>query len=334
MSTLTREELRRQLKSGKLHPLYLLYGPEEYLREKAARAIADSALNGAPLREFNESRFDLAVADIQHALASAYELPVMGSRRVVHIANFSRLREADEEALGRYLVQPAETAVVIFTADDLDKRKRLSKLLLERCAAVEFPILNDMELAQWARGRLKELGATVDERTLHHIIELVGPHVRRLAIELEKLATAALPQGQITIDLVEALTDRSRELSNFELTDHLIRRDKKRALMTLRHLLADGAEPVMLLGLIASNYHRLALAKELMARGAPTSEVFRVVALPFSKREEFLATARRTDARVFARAIERIAAADLAIKTSQATPQLQLEMLICELSNL
>ncbi|MER3429310.1 MAG: DNA polymerase III subunit delta [Pyrinomonas sp.] len=332
MSLLTREELRRELKSGRLAPLYLLYGPEEYLRERAARAISDLALADSPVRDFNESKFDLAADDVQQAIATAQELPMLGGRRVVFMTNFARLREADEAALSRYIVHPAESSVVIFVADDIDKRKRLSKLLLERCVAVEFAPLKDDESVQWARARLKELGALADDRTLHHIVALVGPGVRRLAMELEKLATAALPEGQITMEHVEALTDRSRESSNFELADYLVRRDRKRALSILHRLLEDGVEPVMLLGLIANSYHRLALAKELMARGAPTTEVFRVVALPFSKREEFLATARRTDAHALTRALERIAAADLAIKTSQATPQLQLEILVYELT--
>ncbi|MGH9942720.1 MAG: hypothetical protein ACRD9R_10250, partial [Pyrinomonadaceae bacterium] len=95
--------------------------------------------------------------------------------------------------------------------------------------------------------------------------------------------------------------------------------------------LDDGAEPVMLIGLIASNYHRLAVAKELMSAGRPKEEVFRLVPMPFSKREDFLATARRADAGELARRLRRIAAADLAIKTSRATPRLQLEILVCEL---
>jgi DNA polymerase-3 subunit delta len=131
---------------------------------------------------------------------------------------------------------------------------------------------------------------------------------------------------------VDTLVGRSRELSNFELTDRLIAKDRKGALKTLRRLLDDEAEPVMLLGLIASNYHRLALAKELMSAGRPKEEVFRLVPMPFNKREDFLATARRTDSADLARRISRIASADLAIKTSLGTPRLQLELLICELS--
>jgi DNA polymerase III subunit delta len=332
MSTRTREELRRALKSKQLSPLYLLFGPESYLRDRAARAISDAALADAALREFNETSYSLASVDVQQAIAAAEQLPMMAQRRVVRVADFSRLREADEEALMRYLARPVESSVVIFIADELDKRRRLSKQLLEACLSVEFAPLDDRELAVWARARLKELKVETDERTLHQIIALAGPSVRMLSNELDKLATSALSTGFITMEMVDSLVGRSRELSNFELTDHLITRNRQRALQTLARLLDDGAEPLMLIGLIASNYHRLALAKELMSRGAPNQEVFRLVAMPYSKREEFLATARRSDASSLARSLKRIAEADLAIKTSQATPRLQLELLVCELS--
>lgn len=332
MSTSTREDLRKALKAGRIEPLYLLFGAESYLRDMAARVITDTVLNDAPLREFNESSFSLARNDVQQAIAAAEQLPMMTARRVVRVTDFSRLAESDEEALLRYLARPAESSVVIFIADELDKRRKLSKTLLDACVSVEFAPLSDAELATWAKSRLRELKAETDERTLSQIIALTGADVRTLSNELEKLATAALPSSRITMEMTDALVGRSRVLSNFELTDYLIARNRRRALQTLQRLLDDGAEPVMLIGLIAGNFHRLALAKELMTRGAAKEEVFRLVAMPYSKREEFLATARRTDASALVRSIERIAAADLAIKTSQATPRLQLELLVCELS--
>ncbi len=337
MSTLTREELWRELKAGKVGPLYLLFGPEGYLRDAAARRVTDAALKDSPLREFNESSYSLTSADVQQAIAAAEQMPMMGGRRVVRVTDFGKLREADEEALVRYVTRPVESSTVVFVSGDLDKRRKLSKTLMDVCVSVEFAELKDAELTTWARDRLKHLGAHADDRTLRQIVGLVGASVRQLATELEKLATAALPEGVITPELVEALVGRSRELSNFELSDHLIARDRRRALETLRKLLDDGAEPVMLIGLLASNFHRLALAKELMTRGAPEQEVFRVVNMPFSQRKEFLATARRADAGELARRIRRIAEADLAIKTSlggggDRGSRLQLEMLVCELS--
>jgi DNA polymerase-3 subunit delta len=130
------------------------------------------------------------------------------------------------------------------------------------------------------------------------------------------------------------LVPDSRAIDNFTLSDYLLAKNKKYALQTLKKILDDGVEPLMLLGLIAYNFHRLFLAKELMNQGVERKEVARVMKLPYSKQEDFLATARRADAEKLSGIMQRIAETDLAIKTSKGTPRLQIEMLVCELTAL
>jgi DNA polymerase-3 subunit delta len=324
------KDFERALKQGKMEAVYLLFGAETYLRDEAARAISEQALRGTLLREFNESSFSLASGDARSAIASAEQLPMMSEWRVVRLNDFARLDERSEEALLGYLARPAPATILIFIADDIDKRRRLTRALLSG-AAFEFAPLGHGELLAWAKRYLKNLKTEIDQPTLVRVIELVGNEVRALAGELDKLSAAALPSRQITMEMVQALVSRSRELSNFDLTDQLITGEYRRALETLEHLLDDGAEPLMLIGLIASNFRRLALAKELSERGATAGEVFRHVWVPYEKRRRFLTTLDRLDTNALARHIKRIAEADLAIKTSKATPRMQVEMLVCEL---
>lgn len=331
MTSLTRQQLTRSLEEGKIEPLYLTIGPEAYFCAEAGCAITEAALQGTLLREFNETHFSLLSMNARQAVAAAEQLPMMSERRVVTISDFAKLREADEDVLVRYLQNPVPTSVVVFVARDLDKRKKLTKILLDHCTIVEFPAVSDGEAKSWARDYLKKLKIATDERTLGEIVSLVGTDIQTLRSELEKLATAAVDSKRITIDLVDDLIGRSRELSNFDLTDHLIAHNRKRALEILYRLLQDGSEPVMLIGLIASNYHRLAIARDLLARKGKDA-VFQQIRMPWKKQGEFLATLQRSSEADIARGIQRIAAADLAIKTSQATPRLQLEMLVCELA--
>jgi DNA polymerase III subunit delta len=337
MSTLTRTELDRALAAGRVQPLYLLVGCEGYLRDLAAQNIAAAALSGTLLREFNESSFSLLTDSAMAAIAAAEQLPMMSERRVVRIKDFAKLRETDEQIIIRYLERPADSTVMIFIAGDLDKRKTLTKTLLATCAVVEFPAVKDAEAKAWARTRLKELKTTADDRVLSDIVRLVGTNLQTLASELDKLAAATVESRQITAELVDQLIDRSRELSNFDLGDQLIAGDRRRALETLHRLLEDDVAPVMLVGLIASNYHRLALAKELLKRGA-RDEVNRLVYGPPAKRDAFMNTLQRSDARKIARGIQLIAATDLALKTSLGGSgakgaRLQLEVLVCELAS-
>ena len=328
--TLTKTELDRSLLANGLRPLYLLLGNDLYLRKSAAQAITDAALSQTLLRDFNEHSFSLTTDPVKAAIAAAKQLPIMSEKVVIRIRDFAKLREADEDILIDYLNDPSPSTVMIFIADELDKRKKSSKVLLEVCTVAEYSPPKDAGAKIWAKNYFKDLGIAADDKVVNEIVDLVG--TVGLHNELEKLAVAAADTGRITLEMVDALIGRSRELSNFELGDHLMANNRKRALEVLQRLLDDGAEPVMLIGLIAGNYHRLALGKYLFAKGG-REEVFRNISMPPFKRDAYISTLQRSDARKIARGIQLTAAADLAIKTSQATPRLQLEMLVCELSS-
>ena len=150
------KDLSQALKQGKIDPIYFLFGPEAYLRDRAARAITDEALRDTLLCEFNETSFSLLNDDVRSAIAAAEQLPMMSSRRVVRIKDFAKLREDDEEFLLRYVERPVESSVVIFLSSDIDKRKKLAKTLMQG-AAFEFQPLKNNELSMWAKSHLKSL---------------------------------------------------------------------------------------------------------------------------------------------------------------------------------
>jgi len=123
------------------------------------------------LREFNESSFSLLTDSAMAAVAAAETNAHDVEARVVRVKDFAKLRETDEEILIRYLNRPVDSTVLIFVADDLDKRKKLTKGLLASCAVVEFPAVKDAEAKTWARTRLKELKTTADDRVLTEIVK-------------------------------------------------------------------------------------------------------------------------------------------------------------------
>ncbi|MFN6964400.1 MAG: DNA polymerase III subunit delta [Pyrinomonadaceae bacterium] len=344
MPVIKRHDLRNQLKRREIARVYTLFGPETYLRDLAARTIADLSFGEGDLRDFNETEFSLTVdGNLRAALAAAEQLPMMASRRVVRLAdvriaasaNRDTLKEDDEAILSQYLADPSPTAVVVFVADELNGVRKMGKLLRERSVAVEFDRLTDEDLMAWARDEVKKRGAHADEAALRHLIALVGPDVRRLTIEIGKLSTAALPDGVITFELVDRLVLNTREIDNFQLSELLLRGDRERALRTLAKQLDDGAEPVMLVGMLAYHFRRLLMAKEMMDHGQDRAEVAKVLKMRYSDQEPFLAAARRTDARRLKRAVRLLADADIALKTSlgggPSGPRMQIEMLVCRL---
>lgn len=342
----SRENLRNQLKRREIAPVYLLFGPETHLRDIAAKTITDLAFAEGDLRDFNETSFSLNSEDsLKRALAVAEQVPMMASRRVIRITDVrvsatgfrDTITENHEPTLSAYLADPSQHSVVIFIADELNGVRKMGKYLRDKTTAVEFARLDDRQLTEMARTKTKDLDAEIDDAALRQLIGLVGQDVRRLTNEINKLAAAAMPGKTITSSLIKALVPNSRELTNFELTDHLVAGRRAQALATLKKILDDGAEPLALMGLISYNYRRLLMAKDLMSRGADRREVANVVKLRYNDQEPFLAAARRADMHSLTHAIKRLADADLAIKTSRggrgpAGARLQIEMLVCELA--
>ena len=341
----SREDLRNQLRRREIAPVYLLFGPETHLRDIAAKTITDLSFADGDLRDFNETSFSLNTEDnLKSALAAAEQLPMMASRHVIRITDIrisatgfrDTITEDHEPVLSAYLANPSPNSVVIFVADELNGVRKMGKFLRDKTAAVEFARLDDHQLAEWARKEIRDAEAEIDEPTLAFLLARVGPDVRRLTNEINKLAAAALPGKIITSELIEALVANSRELSNFDLTDHLVAGRKSQALAVLQKILDDGAEPLALLGLISYNYRRLLMAKDMMSRGAERGAVAGAVKLRYNDQEPFLAAARRADMRNLTRAIQRLAKADLAIKTSlgggSTGARMQIEMLVSELA--
>src|SRR4029453_957339 len=108
------------------------------LRDSASRAITEVALAGTLLREFNETSFSLLSDDPQAGVAAGGQLAMIVDGRVGRVRDFSKLREAQEEILVGYLGNPAPSSVVIFIADELDKRKKITKFLLTKSPVVIF----------------------------------------------------------------------------------------------------------------------------------------------------------------------------------------------------
>ncbi len=346
MSQITKEELRRNLKARDFAPVYFLFGSELYLRDIAAKTISDLALADSQLREFNETEFSLVGGSDQlgTALAAADQLPMMSGRRVIRILDVritatgakETVKEDDVPSLERYLTNPSPSTVLILLGDEVDKRKKSAKLLLEKAVAVEFESLDDADAIKWLSSKIRDEGFSADEIALRMLVSYAGHDLRLLNSEASKVMTASLPDKVVTAKLIEDLVSPSRELSNFDLVDFILAGNRSRSLQTVRKILDDGGEPLMIIGLLSSNFQRLMTAKEMIRNNMDKGEIARTLRLPYRKQDEFLAVVRRASYEKLTWMMRRLLETDLAIKTSRggggpAGSKMQLEVLVSEL---
>jgi DNA polymerase-3 subunit delta len=105
-------------------------------------------------------------------------------------------------------------------------------------------------------------GKTVDAGAEARLAELVGDDARTLASEVAKLAAYVGDRQEIGAADVEALVTRVAEDPFFALGNAVEERDLARALAVVDRSIADGAHPLLLLGMLAGTVRRLVVERE------------------------------------------------------------------------
>ena len=262
MPLLTPSAVRRQIRAGRIEPMYLIVGADE--TEKMALVEDVTALVEEDLRAFNVDRFYGGEASVTGAaiVDAARTLPLMAPRRIIIVRQAelvlvpkreTQAAERDQETLAAYIKTPASHACVLFVAGDLDERRSLPKLL-QKCAVVVQcnGLANPAEAARWLRDTAQSRGLSIEPRALQSFIERAGGDTARLRTDAERLLLYATGRKAITIADVEAITtEANRTSGEWAVTNAIERGAGAEALRELGAQLEAGASPYMILGQLA-----------------------------------------------------------------------------------
>ena len=227
-----------------------------------------------------------ALARLREALQT---LPFFGTGKVVWLQNCNFLgeeRAASAVAVTETLAEIAqelkgfrwENVRLLVSAGKVDKRKVFSKTL-EKLGSVELFAALSLDDKDWgsqaeaaAAKHLRTLKKNISDEALARLVNQVGPNLRALINETEKLALYVGNRPEIEVADVEAIVTRSKQARAFALADALGDRDLPRLLRTLDGELwtvkfdRQKSEIGLLYGLI-TKVRVLLLLKEMIKAG-------------------------------------------------------------------
>jgi len=174
-------------------------------------------------------------------------LPFFGGGKVVWLQNCSFLgddRTAGSQAVTEGLAELSadlktfrwDNVRLLISAGKVDKRKTFYKTL-EKIGEVESFVALSLDDRDWASKaedhalkQLKALKKTIGDEALSELVNNVGPNLRQLTSEVEKVALYVGERGQINVDDVDAIVTRNKQARAFALGDALGDRDLPRLL--------------------------------------------------------------------------------------------------------
>jgi DNA polymerase-3 subunit delta len=320
-------DVRKQIKSGKTAPLYLLEGDDLQSRHDLAlefAAVVDEGLQAFNVESLYANEASTASGRdslIGAVLSTARTLPMMSPRRVIIIHEAEKLlapkrgKDGDDsqgdldivkkgkrgsspiEELEAYFEKPEPMTTMVFVAGGLDANRRLVKILRKNADCVDCGSLaSPRDAAQWIQKRLDKDELTIEPKALALLLDTTGLSLGRIRAEIEKLVLYAAGESAITANHVRDLVMPQNEPGeDFALGKAIWNADAAGALREIAAQIDAGAQPPMILGQIRAAAIRL-----------------------------------RPDTRV-KNSLDAVFRTDLAIKSSAGAPRFLLERLVVEI---
>lgn len=264
----------KDIKQGKISPLYVLYGSEKFRMNEFAAFLEDHLIAKED-RDFAVIPFDLSETPVQAVVEEAETVPFMVERKLLLVRDASLFTAGKENAklehrveqLSEYMQHPAEFSVIVFMVnnDKLDERKKIVKAAKAAGTVLAFNPLGAEELVRWVEKGFRDRGCSVATGTPEALIANAGTGLQGLSAEMDKLSLFAGQGGTVTPAAVESLVHRGTEQNVFTLVEDIANLRLDKALNTLYELLKQREEPIKIAALIARQFRIILQVKDLSA---------------------------------------------------------------------
>lgn len=321
------EEILARLEKDPLVPLYLFYGDESFLIERAIGAVRQRLGRAVAVRVFHAGHD--AVTGVLNTWGVR---SLFAPRTLVVLKNVEQLKAAEREQLAAAAARCDATHPLVMSAQGrVDLEQSVFALCAKQGVAAEFRPLSAPQVPVWAQRLAQERGVRLREEAAHLLGELIGPNLFALAAEIDKLAAFVFPQTEIPAEAVEACTGSLSHHTVFDLADAVGQRDRQRASALLQRVWVDERGGVPLLHALVGHFRRLWQVKELAEEGVAESHLERVVGVRGSRLR-----ALRNQARLYTRSdlqrfFHRTAVLDVKLKSARTPARALLEALILEM---
>ncbi len=326
-------QLINDLKQGKILPLYLFFGEEEFLIQEALDLIVKKVVDPGT-RDFNCNIVYCRDTGASEIVNLAQTLPLMSERRLVIAKEIDVFKAADLDELVLYFKSPSPSTCLVMVSNQgkFDKKSVLSAVEAHGAVTRFYPLL-DREMVPWIEGWAKTRGLSIQRDAAHYLWQAIGNDLQKIGNELQKVEIFIKDRKTILFDDVKAVVGDFREYTSFDLAAAVGRKDREKAFLVLHRLLQEGEQPLGLLGSIAWNFRRIMQVKAMEAAGIASDEAMKKLRPPviFHQVALFKSQMKSYTPEELRKAFPVMLSADRALKSSGLSSRLIMDRMILEL---
>ena len=328
------DQFNRHLQ-GELHHAYWISGDEPLqLRDLADALRKQSRAAGYTERDVYEvdRQFDWRTL---HAASSSMSL--FADKKLIELRlRHGKLDEPARKQLTEYLQTPAPDTLLLMTGPKLDsaasKTQWFKKIEQNMVIVQVYPVEAD-KLNGWINRRLAHFELQADADAVQLLADRVEGNMLAADQEIEKLSLLYGQGRQLTIqDIARSVADNSR-FNIFSLIDASLAGDAAKAIRTLQRIREEGAEPLMIVAMLAREVRQLQAMALQIEKGASVAAVMQSARVWKNRQSPIARTLQTNSSQTFQSMLGMLRDVDMAVKgLGSQSPWITLEQIICKLS--
>jgi DNA polymerase-3 subunit delta len=327
-----------------IYPIYLLYGPEDYLIEEEIQKLLNQTLSQKE-RGFNYHVFGGEEHSGQEIVQAAQTLPMFSQYRFVLVRQADHMDEKKVEALMEYIGKPSPSTCLVLHGQTAGSWKTHRKEIEKVGKVTEYTRLKGRALVSWMKNRMKEKGKTLSDESADYLVEVVGDHLYDLDNALEKVFLSVGEKRTIELSDMEDITSEVKVSTVFDLTDAIGHQNLEKALGILEKAMESKAilfrkeeegpkvgDPIpLLLTMMAKQYWSMLVIKQMSSRRQDLGDLAKELGTSSWNIKKMMDQGRNFSEASLQEGILKCHQVDLAIKKSRGPKDLLMEKLVVDL---
>ena len=292
------------------------------INKKIEDLINELNFNGSSI-----TTYDLEEDSINLLIEDADTISFLTPRKVIIGKNLSNnnLSDISIKTLSKYLDNPNNDVLLIFTTTNIDTRKKIVKEVINKLTLVNI----SSDTKEIIKDILKDYD--IEYRVINLLEEYYSDDIERLINETKKLALSFINTKKITYkDTLNLLVKPLNNKDNlaFDLVREIALKDKKKALNIYNELLNYNIESYALFGLLESQYRLLYQVMVLNKRNISYNEISNILEVHPFRVKKTLELVRYYTLKEIRKILKNLADIDFKIKSGVYENNIVIDLLI------
>lgn len=332
---MTIEELEKDLRSGNLKNIYVLYGEEKFLLESNVKRIKKNfgeMVSGINYIQLDENNVSSLISELQTP-AFGYPQKLIIVKNAKLFQKDTKSKKKDNESLKEKLCDNIknmdENNILVFIEDEVEKNELLKTIEKNNGIICEFEFQKPIQIEKRLIPICNAYKVNVASSTISYLIDVCGTNMQNLINETRKLIEYAGENGTIQNKDIDAMCIKTIDSNIFDLTDNLGKKNTKEAIKILEELLYSKEPIQKILITLYNHIKRIYIVKvsDSQKRNATQD-------LNLKPNQTFLVTKYRTQSKYFTaeelkNILKQLIDLDFKFKTGEIDLTIGLESILC-----